>query len=41
MGSAQGTWVEFAHEPTQQPWGVWDAMIRDPDGNELLLLDHR
>ena len=30
--------VEFAHEPTKQPWGVWDAMVRDPDGNELLLM---
>lgn len=31
--------VEFVHEPTKQPWGVWDATIRDPDGNELLLMD--
>ncbi|MDE1821831.1 MAG: VOC family protein [Euryarchaeota archaeon] len=30
--------VEFVHEPTKQPWGVWDAMIRDPDGNEILLM---
>jgi catechol 2,3-dioxygenase-like lactoylglutathione lyase family enzyme len=31
--------VHFVHEPTKQPWGVWDAMIRDPDGNEILLMD--
>ena len=31
--------VEFVHEPTKQPWGVWDAMIRDPDGNEILLME--
>jgi len=31
--------VEFVHEPTKQPWGVWDAMIRDPDGNDILLMD--
>ncbi len=30
--------VEFVHEPTKQPWGVWDATIRDPDGNEILLM---
>lgn len=30
--------VEFVHEPKKQPWGVWDAMIRDPDGNEILLM---
>ena len=29
--------VEFAEGPTQRPWG-WDATIRDPDGNELLLM---
>ena len=32
---AQG--VEFVDGPTQRPWG-WDATIRDPDGNELLLM---
>ena len=31
--------VEFVHEPTMRPWGLWDAMIRDPDGNEILLMD--
>ncbi|MCL4324648.1 MAG: VOC family protein [Candidatus Thermoplasmatota archaeon] len=31
--------VEFVHEPTKQPWGVWDAMVRDPDGNEILLME--
>lgn len=31
--------VEFVHQPTKQPWGVWDAAIRDPDGNEILLMD--
>jgi len=31
--------VEFVHPPTKQPWGVWDAMIKDPDGNEILLMD--
>lgn len=30
--------VEFVHPPTLQPWGVWDATIRDPDGNEILLM---
>jgi len=30
--------IEFVHEPKEQPWGVWDAMIRDPDGNEILLM---
>jgi len=29
--------VEFVDGPTQRPWG-WDATIRDPDGNELLLM---
>ena len=29
--------VEFVEGPTQRPWG-WDATIRDPDGNELLLM---
>ena len=31
--------VEFVHPPTKQPWGVWDATIRDPDGNEILLME--
>lgn len=31
--------VEFVHEPKKQPWGVWDATIKDPDGNELLLME--
>ena len=31
--------VEFVHPPTKQPWGVWDATVRDPDGNEILLMD--
>lgn len=31
--------VEFVHQPTKQPWGVWDAMIKDPDGNEILLME--
>jgi catechol 2,3-dioxygenase-like lactoylglutathione lyase family enzyme len=31
--------VEFVHGPTKQPWGVWDAMVRDPDGNEILLME--
>ncbi len=35
----KGRGVEFVHEPTLQPWGVWDAMVRDPDGNEILLMD--
>lgn len=30
--------VEFVWDPKKQPWGVWDAMIRDPDGNEILLM---
>jgi catechol 2,3-dioxygenase-like lactoylglutathione lyase family enzyme len=29
--------VEFVDGPTERPWG-WDATIRDPDGNELLLM---
>jgi catechol 2,3-dioxygenase-like lactoylglutathione lyase family enzyme len=29
--------VEFTDGPAQRPWG-WDATIRDPDGNELLLM---
>jgi catechol 2,3-dioxygenase-like lactoylglutathione lyase family enzyme len=29
--------IEFVDGPTQRPWG-WDATIRDPDGNELLLM---
>lgn len=29
--------VEICDGPTQRPWG-WDATIRDPDGNELLLM---
>ena len=29
--------VEFVEGPTERPWG-WDATIRDPDGNELLLM---
>lgn len=31
--------VEFVQEPTKQPWGAWDARVRDPDGNELLLME--
>lgn len=29
--------IEFVDGPTERPWG-WDATIRDPDGNELLLM---
>lgn len=29
--------AEFVDGPTQRPWG-WDATIRDPEGNELLLM---
>lgn len=29
--------VEFVEGPIERPWG-WDATIRDPDGNELLLM---
>ncbi len=29
--------VEFLEGPIERPWG-WDATIRDPDGNELLLM---
>ncbi len=29
--------VEFTEGPVERPWG-WDATIRDPDGNELLLM---
>ena len=29
--------VDYARPPTEHPWG-WDATIRDPDGNELLLM---
>lgn len=29
--------VAFVEGPIQRPWG-WDATIRDPDGNELLLM---
>jgi catechol 2,3-dioxygenase-like lactoylglutathione lyase family enzyme len=29
--------IEFVDGPTQRPWG-WDATVRDPDGNELLLM---
>lgn len=35
----KGRGVDFVHEPTKQPWGVWDATIRDPDGNEILLME--
>jgi len=35
----KGRGVELVHEPTKQPWGVWDAAIRDPDGNEILLME--
>jgi len=35
----KGRGVEFVHEPTKQPWGVWDATIRDLDGNEILLME--
>ena len=31
--------VDFVHAPKKQPWGLWDAMVRDPDGNELLLME--
>ncbi len=30
--------VEIVHPPTERPWG-WDATIRDPDGNEHLLMN--
>lgn len=29
--------VAFVEGPIERPWG-WDATIRDPDGNELLLM---
>jgi catechol 2,3-dioxygenase-like lactoylglutathione lyase family enzyme len=29
--------VEFSRPPEKRPWG-WDAEIRDPDGNLLLLM---
>ena len=29
--------VDFVEGPTERPWG-WDATVRDPDGNELLLM---
>ena len=29
--------VEFAEEPTKAEWG-WYATIRDPDGNELMVM---
>lgn len=29
--------VEFEGPPEERPWG-WDATIRDPDGNALLLM---
>ncbi|MCC7426027.1 MAG: VOC family protein [Alphaproteobacteria bacterium] len=28
--------AEFQQEPTEQPWGVRDFVVRDPDGNLLL-----
>ncbi len=31
--------IEFVRDPELQPWGVWDAIVRDPDGNEILLMD--
>lgn len=30
--------VKFVHPPLKQPWGLWDALVRDPDGNEILLM---
>ena len=28
--------VDFSHEPEKAAWGWW-AVVRDPDGNELML----
>ena len=29
--------VEFDQPPTDEPWGVIEAVLRDPDGNRLIL----
>ena len=29
--------VTFSSPPTQQPWGGYMAIVKDPDGNELYL----
>lgn len=29
--------VKVVHEPIQQSWGGWNAVIEDPDGNEFII----
>jgi catechol 2,3-dioxygenase-like lactoylglutathione lyase family enzyme len=36
----KGRGVEFAQEPTEQPYGI-DAAIRDPSGNQARLVQQR
>ncbi len=33
--------VAFSMPPTQQPWGGYMAIVKDPDGNELYLDQYR
>ncbi len=33
--------VAFSMPPTQQPWGGYMAIVKDPDGNEIYLDQHR
>lgn len=29
--------VKVIHEPVEQEWGGWNAVIQDPDGNEFII----
>ena len=40
ISDLQGRGVEIVHEPTEQPFGV-EALIRDPAGNTLALIEYR
>ncbi|HLC84827.1 MAG TPA: VOC family protein [Candidatus Nanoarchaeia archaeon] len=37
MTHAKKHHVTIIHEPVHQIWGGWNAIIKDPDGNEIII----